>query len=169
LKGWVVRMVYELGYNGLSTVINDYGWLMVYDGLLSIMMLYTLHFRLHTPHLSTQFTLHTLHSILHTLHFALYTLHFTLYTFHSTLYILPHLWCFPISAFWNPYHSHACEHSASWAASCFFQRWELWIAAEILASGDPSNHVVSSWAIQNLMECWRMATLSRRAAQHRTY
>jgi hypothetical protein len=25
LKGWVVRMVYELGYNGLSTVINDYG------------------------------------------------------------------------------------------------------------------------------------------------
>ena len=112
--------------------------------------LHTPHFTLHTLHstlYTLHFTLHTLHSTLHTLHCTLLTPHFTLLTPHSTLYT-PHSTLFTphcrmvtgeictrlfkktfaekcsgwlhIRVFRHLYHEHRCEHSGSWAASCFF-------------------------------------------------
>ena len=103
--------------------------------------LYTLHSTLYTLH----FTPHTLHSTIHTLHFTLHTLHFTLHTLHLTLETphfkshTPHFTLHNQHSTLSTFHStlytpflfshnfdsgvpsHTCEHSGSWASSCFFE------------------------------------------------
>ena len=107
--------------------------------------LYTLHFtlltpylRLYTPH-STRYTLYTPHSTLYTPHSLLHTPHSTLYTFHSTLqtgntgnmyktvqinYCRKYCAWLHNHVFWHLYHWHTCEHSGSWASSCFSIYWD---------------------------------------------
>ena len=83
-------------------------------------ILYTLHSTLYTSH-STLYTLHltleTPHFKSHTPHFTLHNQHSTLSTFHSTLYT-PFLFS---HNFDSGVPSHTCEHSGSWASSCFFE------------------------------------------------
>ena len=112
--------------------------------------LYTLHSALHILHFTLYIfhsSLHTLHVTLLTPHFTLYTPHSTLYTPHSTLYTFyttlqtgnrgnmyktvqinycRKVFCvtaYPcVSTSGHLYHEHTCEHSGSWAASCFKRR-----------------------------------------------
>ena len=154
--------------------------------------LHTLHFILYSLH-STRYTLHstlyTLHSTLYTLHPTLYTLHFTLSTlstFHSTLYT-PFLFSHNFDS-GVPYIM--CEHSGSWASSCFNSHLRIpsifnppagasntasassrrrgTTCSGCITSGSKGNRRMVAWAIHSLGK-WMGKSWKHHAENHGIY